>query len=75
MRTTQNINKSKVYKTWQDTSFEDQGQDILKLSFDVQVTSSQFDFTNVLFIESVISSRLELASNAEIIMNDELERT
>ena len=46
----------------------------MKLSFDVQVISVQFHFTNGLFKESVISSIFELASNAKIIINNELER-
>ena len=45
----------------------------MKLSFDVQVISAQFHFTNGLFKESVNSSRLEIASNAKIIMNNEVE--
>lgn len=50
----------------------------MKLSFDVHVISFQYHLTNYLFKESVNSSRLELASNAKIIiiiiMNDEMER-
>lgn len=46
----------------------------MKLSFDVQVISAQFHFTNGLFKETVNSSRLEIASKAKIIMTNEPER-